>query len=178
MPRGIPNHPKKRRSRGTKAGARATANRIVPTLPVVHTVGVKFTETDRHNRAPHELVTYHYLTDLDLHPGDWAVVRGADNKLCVVAVVSRYDGCTPQASKWIIDRIDTAAAQARQDRAQRVLEAKALLTRAQEAMSQQMLLELVLPTLSPEDQTFVTEALGLPPPTRRRGSQARRTRTP
>ena len=163
----------KRRSSGTKAAALATAARTFPTLPTVKVVGVRFTETDRYDRCRNALKVYHYFTDLDLAPGDLAVVC-ANDRYCVVEVATVCHGGSPQASKWILDKVDLETARARQERAKRAQEAKRILAEAQAAMNQQMLLELVLPTLPADQQKFVVDALGLPPPTsRRRRSQAR-----
>lgn len=147
---------------------RLTRKYITPSpVPVVppYLVVVKFTEDDAYNRTVDQLKEYHYLTDLALHPGDYAVVQ-AQGHLKVVRVQRTIVASSLGGGelKWILDKVDLSMAKAREQRLETQAQADRILREAQARLSQQALLDALLPTLNPEQAAIVASAYGLLPP--------------
>lgn len=106
-----------------------------------HTVGVTFQDDDGDHRTGNGMPkVYKYLTDMDL-PIESLVVVDARGVMKVATVVDVLPHMHSDATKWVIDIVDTAAYEDRKIRAEKKVQLKSIMDEYVKKMDEEARLE-------------------------------------
>lgn len=107
-----------------------TNNQVNPEVRVINSVAVRYLQGSTYK-------SYDFKTDMELIPGEIVVVESAGSEYALARVDMMHRGLSPKATKWVVDRVDVAAHEARRAREEQMKELKKQMDRRLRAVEEE-----------------------------------------